>query len=149
LKYLILDIDGVMNTTITARTFWKRDCTFDTEPTRLLRQILYATDAHVVISAACRKLMTLREFRKVFQKNGLPGNRIVGYTPESGINDSRNKRGLEIQEWIDDHAPAGSVIAILDDADDMAHLMHRLVQTDGDIGLTASDAKRIIALLNE
>lgn len=76
-------------------------------------------------------------------------------------------RGLEIQAWLDEwpqkyiehhnkynphdepitEAPEIESFVILDDESDMEHLMDRLVQTDGEVGLQGEDVVKAIEIL--
>lgn len=82
---------------------------------------------------------------------------FAGATPyrfdyTTGLTDSdraQNRvRGLQIQEWIDTNPEyVDHILVIIDDSDDMNHLLHRLIRTDGRVGFTETDAKRVIALI--
>lgn len=57
---------------------------------------------------------------------------VLGKTPYLGT-----KRGIEIQQWLDDNEDKNiESFVILDDDMDMEHLMEHGVFTDTDIGLT-------------
>jgi hypothetical protein len=55
-------------------------------------------------------------------------------------------RGLEIQDWLDNH-PGVTDFVILDDSSDMAHLMPKLIQTDDATGLTQAHVAPALRLL--
>ena len=144
MKILFLDIDGVMNCQETAGLSCKYRI-FDREPTRLLSEILAKTETEVVISSSWRIGISIKEFKEIFHRQGLPGDRIIGYTPR--LYHEGRLRGDEIKLWLEQNASPDAVYAILDDSDDMGELIHRLVQTNYRIGLTGIVAERIIALL--
>jgi hypothetical protein len=56
------------------------------------------------------------------------------------------ERGHEIQAWMDEHGTPER-FCIVDDGSDMAHLRHKLVQTDCYTGLTEESERAIIAAL--
>jgi hypothetical protein len=58
-------------------------------------------------------------------------------------------RGKEIQHWLNLNKEQDATIAILDDISyEMAHLKHRLVQTDFRVGLTKEDAEKVKEMFN-
>ena len=67
----------------------------------------------------------------------------IGKTPKLW-----EKRGLEIQKWLDKN-PGVDKFIILDDDSDMVHLMSHLLQTDGEFGLTNEIADEAIKRLNK
>lgn len=136
MKVLFLDVDGVLNST----EGWCRDnphtSTYMTpECVDQLKELLNkrCKDVAVVVSSTWRKYFDIKAFRAMFDILGLPGDRIIGYTPEAEHLSS--ERGHEIQAWLDGH-PEVERFVILDDDADMVHLMPHLVQTDPMYGLT-------------
>jgi predicted phosphodiesterase len=139
---LMLDMDGVLN----AEYGWRRDKPQDAryvtpECVDQLRRILESCpDVKIVISSTWRRLMPIEEFRAMFDGMGLPGDRIIGYTPMTLSGDIR---GNEIQRWLNDN-PGVSNFVILDDDSDMLHLMPNLVKTDAKTGLTEDIANEVM-----
>ena len=57
-------------------------------------------------------------------------------------------RGLEIQKWLDDYErETVESFVIIDDDQDMEHLLPRLIHTPFEFGLTEEDADRAIEML--
>jgi hypothetical protein len=107
-----------------------------------LNALVQRSGAAVVVSSSWR-IAGVDKMRAVLREHGFVGE-VVGITPILGLS-----RGLEIQAWLDRCAWTVSQIVILDDDDDMAHLLPHLVRTDLRRGLTAAntaDALRILGL---
>lgn len=148
MKILFLDIDGVLvnrasyslpGSGSASRSIAHPDCV------KALNRILTETGAFIVISSVWRRdgVMGMREH---LNRWNVTPRRIIGCTPFSGD----RVRGDEIQAWLDSYRrEVIESFVILDDDSDMKHLMHRLVKTDGIVGLTEADADRAIALLSE
>lgn len=150
MKICFLDFDGVLNSGkfLAAQDKKKfpsqrefRDAQIDPDKVELLNQIISASGTKIVISSTWRKLEPLDELKKLLVSKGLIGE-IIGITPEScsGI------RGEEIQEWLDDHPDVESFV-ILDDNQDMAHLLPRLIKTAFSDGLLKKHVNRAIEML--
>lgn len=148
MKILFLDIDGVLNSEQSSLMYWRqngKECLFVNENhfclvscSNLLSIIEECPDVRIVISSSWRVYHTLDEIRGFFEKFGLDPKLVIGETP-----DSSQARGLEIQQWLDENAPIEDFI-IVDDEADMVHLADKFVQTDGRLGLTILDARRIV-----
>lgn len=142
MKVLFLDVDGVLNR-------WGSAQPFDAELVDELSRVVRLSGASVCVSSTWRKLETHRErLLGVLTQIGAP---VVGWTPDLGAAaDEGNlyiERGEEIQAWLDGH-PEVSQFVILDDNDDMAHLAHRLVLTNGYTGLTRDKGDEVIAMFS-
>ncbi len=119
----------------------------------ILNEIVAKTGAVVVVSSTWRMGRTLMHLREILAKNGFEGL-VVGKTPvlhgelSPGV---RAVRGHEIQRWLDECGDFGRPdrFVIVDDDTDMAHLDHRLVRTDGTLGLQPEHVERIVALLTK
>jgi hypothetical protein len=107
-----------------------------------------------VISSSWRIGHSLDELRGFLRTRGAPlaASRVVGATPawrtvESGnIVGAYDRRGGEIQAWLDDHPKHGPV-AIVDDDADMGHLAHRLVRTTWLRGIEDEHVEKLVAML--
>lgn len=148
MKVLFLDIDGVLNSDATTRktgTGW--DFVDDIHIERLKR-ILDATGAKVVLSSTWRydrdepklnsDFLELQDYLKQFDIE------FYDYTPNS----NPYQRGLEIQEWLDEH-PEVEQFVILDDRDDMEPCMDHLVQTIQHDALLDEHVEEAIQILNK
>jgi HAD domain in Swiss Army Knife RNA repair proteins len=139
MKVLFLDVDGVLNN-FHQRNFGE---TFSPPSCDALNSILdRVSDLKIVISSSWRMWGT-DYMRKLLDKNGIKDamSRVVDITgQEQGI------RGYQIQCWLDRN-PSVTTFAILDDESDMGPLLSKLVKTNGYVGLTSTDADRVVDLL--
>lgn len=142
MRIVFLDIDGVLN----SRAYFTRvglipHPWLDTEAIARLDRLCAETDARIVLSSAWRG--DSRTPRWLYDR-GLTAY-IVGQTPWCG---ATGNRGGEIAEWMRTEAqhPIESFV-ILDDGDDMDHLLPYLVQTSHDTGLLDEHVDRAIAML--
>ncbi len=138
MKVLFLDVDGVLNR-------WGSGQPFDEALVDELSRVVRLSGAAVCVSSTWRKLEAHRQHLfGVLARIGAP---VVGCTPDLASNGValQVERGEEIQAWLDEH-PEVSQFVILDDNNDMAHLMDRLVLTNGYIGLTRDKGDEVIAM---
>lgn len=153
MRVIFVDIDGCLNSVSSAIYNNRRHLLGFTEtPTfgslcpiacsNLQYAIEECSDVKLVISSSKRKYESLDEFKDLFDKNGIPSNKIIGVTPvhESGY------RGKEIQMYLKAH-PEVTKFAILDDDSDMKPYMNRLVKTESRNGLTFTDTEKLIEML--
>ncbi len=141
---IFLDIDGVLVTFDSMRAKPTFPQPFDPRAVNALKRIIRLTKAKIVVSSSWRLLHPkFVDLPRYFAHQSLP--RPVGMTPDVRTAEEP-ARGIEIQTWIDRTRFKGPFV-ILDDSSDMAHLMNRLVLTDGLIGLTNQDATRAIEIL--
>lgn len=142
MKVIFLDVDGVLNR-------WGSGQPFDQELVDELSRVVRLSGASVCVSSTWRKLETHRErLFGVLEGIGAP---VVGCTPDLGAAGDDGslyvERGDEIQAWLNGH-PEVSKFVILDDNDDMAHLAHRLVLTNGYTGLTRDKGDEVLAMFS-
>lgn len=146
LRIIFLDIDGVLNDRKT-RSRSPGGFTFvDTPKIRRLKRIIDATDAEVVLSSDWRydrdDPALNADFIALENRLAKHGIEFYGFTP----NIAWDKRGLEIQSWLDDHKGVTGFV-ILDDRGDMEPNLTHLVQTKMRDGLTEELADKAIAIL--
>ena len=157
MKVLFLDIDGVLNNTQTRKTF--EDYIFvSDDKILLLKQIIDATDAKIVLSSSWRNGWRFKEnnpscanedvriFNALQMKLEEYGIKLMSYTSHLW------HRGEEIDSWL--KSWGGEKIdsfVILDDMErgEFEPNSHRLVQTNISTGLTESDVEAAIKLLNK
>ena len=155
MKIIFLDVDGVLNSTDSAQAAFEREGRsfrysehMSTVLVARLNDLLDKTDAQVVISSTWRLCYELHEIFDILEKNGFKHDeRIFGVTPHPP--EARGIRGLEIQAWMEQHGTKPNQIVILDDSNDMAHLMDRLVLVNPDVGLTDEDVAKALKLLGD
>lgn len=152
---LFLDIDGVLNN----HRFNKAAQSTTLKPAcvRRLNVVLGETDAAIVLSSAWRYLvlngaMSLKGFEVMLRSHGLAcEERIVGALPEdpSLPYEELSKKGCEIrarqiESW---NIDSGRAWAVVDDLDLPIEPLARLVRTQGSVGLTNADARKLTKLL--
>lgn len=150
-KIIFLDIDGVLWT-----HDWAEKCynegkqtymTLDPRCVDRLNSLLKQTGASVVLSSVWR---LNHNWQQLLTEKGVEANwlgRTEFICTKSPTSDPtlHVERGHEIQKWLDDNKFEGGFV-IIDDDSDMAHLYDRLVQTNGDVGLSDADCEKVKAL---
>lgn len=161
-KLIFLDIDGVL---ALPRTGWN----LSVSKQALLRILIEKTDAEIVLSSSWRH-STVEDTRQYMTENGFKfSDKIVGVTIRAYHYIDRSSkihlsipRGVEIKQWIDAniHSDNGKnfirkklgvdyTYVILDDDKDM--LLEQkdfFINTDSYLGMTVSDIKKAIKILN-
>jgi len=104
-------------------------------------------EVSVVVSSAWRVLHTNDQLRWFLEARGFRGT-IIDQTPrayEIPGADNTARRGDEIQHWLDLNPTEH--FTIVDDGCDMKHLMHKLVRTDPEVGITAGNVREMRKML--
>lgn len=156
-KIIFLDFDGVVTT---VKSHWR----FDEEKMALLGTILDATDAKIVITSSWRRhsledtidFITNREVERGSVPFAFP-DRVIGITERlfalsySGLERRYSVvRGEEIRRWQEENDACECPYVILDDDTDMLLWQKdNFVQTDSELGLSATDCWKAIAILNK
>ena len=159
MKYLFLDIDGVLNTgkyqdilmESGQHLFDEDGALFDPEAIQNLEGIIEETDAKIVITSTWR----LDGDMQALWKNRDLAGEVVGVTPTVLKGKAIGKlkvhyghRGMEVEEWLQSDAIEPYNYAILDDEDDfLPHQANHLVLTNPYDGLTREIADRVIEIL--
>lgn len=143
---ILLDIDGVMNTTGTCLKHRSGEV-FAAEAVMALRWLIRRTQARVVVTST-RRRAGLPAMRRLFSRNGLDevAERITGLTPLLAGHDTDDFREEEICHWLECRA-RGVEFVILDDKPLVGPLATRLVLTHADEGLTFELAGRAARFL--
>ena len=149
-KYIFLDFDGVINT---------QNDKFDKNAMANLRRLLEKTDAKVVISSTWR-LQGMEYIQQLWQEHHMPGE-VIGLTPSCNSTNFSNVdgqeewqglhgcKGLEIAEWLRLNAKEPYHYVILDDEEDILfNQREHLVKVDGSKGLSKTDVRETIKILN-
>ncbi len=139
---VFLDIDGVLNNYTTRQVLPAGGIGIDPVNVTNLNKLIERVDVEIVLSSTWRLMYSLSSFNRLLERMGFKGQ-VWERTIE--IMAAYN-RGEEIQEWLDRH-PDVTNFVILDDDNDMAHLIDHLVQTDAKVGLTIEDVKKAVLFL--
>jgi hypothetical protein len=152
MKVLFLDMDGVLNN----QQAFLRDRPkglryWAPENVAVFKNMMKRLpDVKIVISSAWRINVSVPQFNQMLKAIGVK-NKVIGITPaglpnqdvDDGIIIAHARRGHEIAAWLKEN-PQVKKFVILDDSDDMAHLIDRLVHTRWASGLLQEHADEII-----
>ena len=131
MKIIFMDVDGVLNTL---------EGTVNPKLVAIFRNILTNIDAKVVLSSSWKNYEASRNIIKMSVCD------FIDCTPQVLIEgrDSTQRRGMEIQAWIDKH-PDVEKYAIIDDTGwILEHQLPNFFKTLGSIGLTQEIAEKVI-----
>ena len=82
-------------------------------------EICNKTDAYILWSSTWRKLEKYNNIevaKDMFNRRGLPGDRLIAYTPQLGMSWAGHNRGSEIKMWIKDNDEYNVIkCAVIDD----------------------------------
>ena len=124
-----------------------------------LNRVIAATDCKLVISSAWRYLvhnkhMTLTGLENLLLTHGVNCHeRVIGITRMDRNLSDKHERGKQIHDYLNNLeasvcGPSDRYAVVDDDGEiGIPEAGHPFVQTDGKVGLTASDADRLIELL--
>ena len=162
MKYLFLDIDGVLNTGrhsnyLVDNGLSETDADgylFDPKAVENLEYIIEETDAKIIITSTWR---LDGDMQALWRNRDLAGE-VIGVTPKFDRRVFRSTkfisiefaiRGMEVEEWINNNATIPYKYAILDDEDDyLPSQSDYLVLTDPMTGITKEVADKVINLLD-
>jgi hypothetical protein len=121
-----------------------------------ITRICNETNCYIVWSSTWRKLNEYKDIevaKEMFNRRGLPGDRLIGYTPQQGMSWNGRCRGNEIRLWIQDNI-YGKVTkcAVIDDRDDAGYNLPecaKFFQTNDQVGITEDNVEDIITYLKE
>ena len=143
MRVIFLDVDGVLNSQINYRT------DIFPEMADRLGRIITATGAVIVLSSAWRYQIfrgqhSLESFSMFLRERGAHGANVIDTTVADEV---LRGRGCQITRWLAEHPEVRSYV-ILDDVPSFIAIDDwRLVQTDGDFGLTDVDVAEAIEVL--
>lgn len=151
MKVIFLDIDGVLNGIDYVKRYGRFGVIVDPERMRLLRQIVLATDAEIVLVSSWREHWSPvsdqcdeigHEINRIFKEYKLS---IYDKTPDRSF-----KRAEEIKAWLADY-PFVSSFAILDDMEYPAAPLkaHHVLTSDENGGLCEDDVRKAIRILSD
>ena len=144
MKVIFLDVDGVLNNSNWAIRMYDEgvhvyaENLLDEHAVRLLKQLIDATDAKIVVSSSWRR----DEYAMQCLSDQLKPMEIYDVTPlKSSI------RGEEITAWLKKRKDVEAYV-ILDDDSDMGDHMDHLIQTTFQRGLQPEHIEEAIKWLN-
>lgn len=147
MKVLFLDIDGVLNSSRSCIAFngypWP-DCDwnkFDDVAVGLLREAIRLTGAVCVLSSSWRVGMEDKEIGDLSVRLGVP---IIGKTRSSY---GSEKRGIQIQDWLNEHQEVSRYVIVDDDSDMTREQKRFFVKVDPDAGLSYENYHKILRIL--
>ena len=131
-KVLFLDVDGVLNNGTWASEMYAQgvrvyeDHILENRALGLLKRIVYATGARVIVSSSWRH--DREAYRKLQEQLFRHGIRAFGRTGGADTD-----RGQDIRLYLEQH-PSVEQFAILDDDNDVGDYADHLIQTNPDRG---------------
>jgi len=127
------------------------------ELAKIIYDICEKTDANILWSSTWRKLKrysNIEDAKEMFNRRGLPGNRLIGYTPDLSKQyfSGSCARGSEIRMWLFNNT-FGHIekCAVIDDREDAGFGIPnnaKFFQTEEEIGITSEIAQDICNYLN-
>lgn len=144
MRYVYLDIDGVLNSVAStvafhhlrgpSRTIYSEADRLDPVAVGLLKFLIDATDAKIVVSSTWRLNYSLQELIDIFATYGWENAPLIAKTGRGGIN---TVRGDEIEAHLDTVRDTLDEYVIIDDDSDMLpHQLSHFVNTSGAVGFT-------------
>lgn len=161
MKYLFLDIDGILRTyqsdlewskKLNVPLFKGTDRLFDPKCVEYLNEIIYLTGARIVITSNWRLRLTLDELKKALRARGVIGS-IEGVTDLYPLKDfpiPLGNRGLEILRYVQSKNLSKNNYVVIDDQiNDIINFVtfDRVHKVDPMVGLTSKDVDKIIEIL--
>lgn len=120
-----------------------------------ITKICKETDCYILWSSTWRKLERYKDIQKareMFNRRGLPGERLISYTPIIGMSWDGHCRGSEISSWIRNNTQYKVIkCAVIDDRYDAGYNLPsnaKFFQIDEYIGITEDDMNQIITYLS-
>jgi hypothetical protein len=141
MKVCYLDFDGTINNFHTHSNSTGTDFSA-TACTNLNKLLNSVPDLKIVVSSSWR-MWGLTKMKEILAKNGIDPDKVIDIT-----GDEPGERGDQIQAWLDRNSNVDGFV-ILDDEQDMGHLIDHLVHTNAYVGLTEENVKEAIKILNK
>jgi len=166
MKILFLDVDGVLNCSVTfQRNYdrWKATGTptkgpdfswplghLDPELVVNLNPIVEQTDCKIVLSSSWRITAELPHFRGWLVGKGFKYPDAIIDRTRSSVGDDPDARGNEIKDWLTDHKEVIAYAILDDDSQDIIRVHpNNFVHTSGKEGLTPTKAQEAIDVLKK
>ena len=151
---IFLDCDGCINSkqwyisdlaqSLEFKCNPKNDPDIDPNVIQRINKLCELTGAKIVVSSSWR----IDPYYKIRLENAGLKN-IIGCTPEFDFKNVLNySRGIEIQEWLDNHDEVNYII-IDDELDFTEEQQKHFIHTDYNLGFTKDDFNRAYELINK
>lgn len=165
MKYIFLDIDGVLNSTKYVTSDYYKQATagmsdaevmliahhlhLDPEAIKLVNDLVKRSGAKVILSSTWRGKYSCEEMTEMMKGRGAEFE-ISDATPAlfGKVHSSRIPRGKEIGHYLRLLEDWPEAYVILDDHNDMLSHLPYLVRTDVRVGLTQDDVEKALKILN-
>lgn len=165
MKYIFLDIDGVLNSSKYVTSDYYKQITagltdaqvmlthhhlhLDPEALKLINDLVKRSGAKVILSSTWRGKYSCAEMTEMMKSRG--GDfEISDATPVlfGKVHSSRIPRGKEIGHFLRLLEEWPEAYVILDDHDDMLTHKEFLIHTDVKVGVTQDDVEKALKILN-
>ena len=156
MKLIFLDIDGVLNHELIYREKSQDErykevghpkCDLDPKKVELLNDLIYNTDAKVVIISTWRKGRNIGVLQGLLEWAGFKGE-IIGITEVLTLPHAIVPRGVEIYNYLEECQSTDIQYIILDDDRDMLlRQKNNFFHVDSYCGLTPNIVRRAIKFL--
>ncbi len=146
-RIIFLDFDEVISSKRWKLTLSKphKIHEYDPEAVKRVAEIANRADAKIVVTSCARIGKRLGDLREMLILSGYPGIcPIIDKTPVLS-----KSRGEEIQAWLNSYPWDIERFVIIDDSNDMRHLLPHLVRTEGEYGLTQEHVEKAVKMLME
>ena len=117
-------------------------------------KIVNETDCYILWTSTWRKLERYQDIeraKEMFNRRGLPGNKLIAYTPQIGMGWSVHCRGSEISSWIKNNEEYNIIkCAVIDDRVDAGECLPDVAKyfwIDDYMGITDNNVDDIIGYL--
>ena len=153
MRIIFLDIDGVLNNTSSWNRGHRHGVVRGIDPANVkaLNHLMgkaletFKELPKIVVSSTWRYTTKLEDLKVLLTAAGFKhSDQVIDITGTI----RGDVRGLEIQQWLTEHAPIDSIL-ILDDSTDMVHLMRKLLRTSDRFGLQDKHAWKAMKILGQ
>lgn len=121
-----------------------------------ITKIVNETGCYILWTSTWRRLEryeNIEDAKDMFNRRGLPGDKLIAYTPSIGLGWSNHCRGSEIKSWIKNNEEYDIIkCAVLDDRLDAGENLPdnaKYFWMDDSIGITDENVKDVIKYLND
>ena len=121
-----------------------------------ITKIVNETGCYILWTSTWRRLEryeNIEDAKDMFNRRGLPGDKLIAYTPSIGLGWSNHCRGSEIKSWIKNNEEYDIIkCAVLDDRLDAGENLPdnaKYFWMDDSIDITDENVKDVIKYLND